>query len=273
MRTVILLALTGVFGGVSRWAEQHGHNWLSSITSNLSAGFLTAFLIVTLVDSALERERKRQIDRFRVVALASMRPILLNHLSLLCRWHKAAAANPPPRSATTFEELFDDAFYTAMLRFDLSRPAATAPATDWFAYSAKCFEELTGGVNEAIDKYAVFMSSDMLVTLEGIVRSPLVGIIAGAKNLVGVSGHFDVQRTFNLFAGDGAIRAVHTHIDAVCALVRLFNDHAERRIRPEELHIFWESHMAPQLGSARMTNDEFASSNPMFFVRSGPPQA
>ena len=153
-----ILLIFAIVSAVGSLAASHATlPWLESIGSNLAAGFLGSFLTVLLIDSAIAKERDRENQRVRALALGQLRPFTLQQLDLLCAWFRAAVERPPEKEPANIREFFSDPYYREVCLLDFSKPAPTSPPMPWFQWSGTVIKEFRAAVYRVLDKYALLL--------------------------------------------------------------------------------------------------------------------
>jgi hypothetical protein len=249
-----LLALSIACGAVSFVSHWNQRTWIDSITSNLAAGFLTAFLIVLFIDRALDRERKRQVYRTRALALSQLPRFLATHVELLWGWYKAAVHSLPATPFGTFAELFSDEYYRGIRYLDMSKRAPVASPMDWFEWNAYKFGELRTELRRIADTYAALVDPDTLAMLEEMANTPLMVLIpqfTGTRELDAREGY---RRAYNFFAGQGIDTLVKEHVRSLLQLIDHVNANVARPIKVETRELM-RNDIAPQVGSSRISDD------------------
>ena len=127
-----LLLILGTISVIMGWLSNvHLHwDWLSSLFTNFGAAFIAAFLIVLLIDRALEKERQARSEKFQKFVLSSLRPTFLRYLDFLCTWYKAASTSVREPRPDRLDKLFDDNYYDQIRYLDFSKDAQVYPKTD-----------------------------------------------------------------------------------------------------------------------------------------------
>jgi hypothetical protein len=238
-------------------------SWLESIGSNLAAGFLGSFITVLLIDRAIAKEHDRESRRVRALALGQLRPFTLQLLELLFSWLRAAVKHPPQEKLSEIVEIFSQEYYRELRFFDFSKPAPVTPQMTWFRWSAMVINQFRGATSNVLDKYAMFLDGETLELLEAFANSNSLGFIASSMagwptDKPPTVGH----RTYNVLAGEGMEEALRTDIEMFLKFISKLNQYLTRPITIADLYL-WRPDVGGPIGNARMTDDEFANSNPM----------
>jgi hypothetical protein len=241
-------------------------SWLESIGSNLAAGFLGSFITVLLIDRAITNERNQESQRVRVLALTQLRPFTLQQLELFCFWLKATLGRRPEKEPSGITELFSDEYYKELQRLDFSKHAPTAPSTTWFHFSAMVISKFRAELSSVLDKYAVFLDGKTLQLLEDLGNSEALGFLASSANWPSGSLQGAERRTYNVLAGVGMEDALRADLHRFLEFISELNRHILRPITIRDFSHVWRPDVGGPFGSARLTDEEFANSNPMIAI-------
>lgn len=273
-RYYVLVALTLVFGAISFYARSRQWDWVESLASNLAAGFLGSFLIVLLVDRALERQRARQTEQARSIALRVLRPFVLQHIMLLSDWHKASAEKPPSKLPNSLAETFSSDYFEQIRFLDFSKDAPVDPKMSWLQWTGQQFDEFSGQISRIIDKYSFFLETRTLDRLENLANSILVKLLTqlAKSNLFSLDKAHNVVRTYNLLECPSVQNEVRHHTQLLVSFVDWFNQ-AVPAIRIEiDGPGLWRQDIQPKVGSARIeANSVFPGSSKIALGKSLPP--
>ena len=148
--------------------------WASSLTANLAAGFVGAFITVLIIDRALERERARQQQQFRDVAINSLRGPYSSHVRRLATFYVECENTPfpskvddiVPPALRTVHDLVTAISVDQLDSFLMSPNALLERHELSWRHLRESLQQFIGAIDATTDRYAVFLTSQSLALLD-----------------------------------------------------------------------------------------------------------
>lgn len=249
-RSYLLLLVLACLLLAASWLVVPDQEWAGGFLSDLAAGIFGSLVIILFVDRIIERNRQRERVKVAKVALGRMRFPILWHMILLCNAFKAATENKPTLLPSTYEDVFNDAYYEEIAFLDLTKEAPVALKMDWWNHlylETKFFKEK---LEQTLDTYAVYLDTEMIDMLEGIINSPFLKDISDLHLLPRIDRRYNFKRpyTMRLFPKDH----LEEHINRMLKLVHHFNSKSDSPVRFTEG--MWSDLSAPKWGSGRISS-------------------
>jgi hypothetical protein len=227
--------------------------WVTTWSANVGAGLLTSLVVVVLIDRVLERQRERELQRVRSVAVTQMRVPLMRHLSLLCDWYKAAALVAPSVPPKTIEDFFGDSYFQEVCHLDFSAPAPVLPQNDWLGRSGDHFEEFRRDLETLLDRYGSFLSAELIERVQEAAASSFVHMLItmSRPHVRQISESLNPGARYALFRGESVVDLLREHVSSFLLLLGCFNGNASAPIDVECLPLREDAQ--PRYGSARLS--------------------
>jgi len=227
--------------------------WVTAWTANIGAGLLTSLVVVVLIDRVLERQRERELQRVRSVAMTQMRAPLMRHLSILCDWYKGAALVPRSTPPKTIDDFFGDVYFEEVCHFDFLAPAPVLPKNDWFGRSGDQFEEFKQDLEKLVDRYGSFLGAELIERVQEAAASSFVQMLItiSRPHVRQLSQSLNPDARFVLFQNESVVDLLRDHVSSFLLLLASFNGYAAAPIRAEHLDL--RENVQPKYGSARLS--------------------
>jgi hypothetical protein len=231
------------------WLVFPDQEWVSGFLSDFAAGIFGSLIIIFFVDQIIERNRQRERVKVAKIALKRVRFPILWHMILLCNVFKAATENKPIPLPSTYEDTFNDNYYEEIAFLDLTKEAPVALRMNWFNHlysETRFFKEK---LEQTLDTYAVYLDTEMIDALEGVINSPFLKDMTDLYLLPRIDRQFSVERpyTMQLVPKDH----LKEHTNRMLKLIQYFNSKSDSPI--EFVEGMWSDLSAPKWGSSRIS--------------------
>ena len=157
----------------------------------------------------------------------------------------------------TISAIFNEDYFRQIRLLDFSKSAQTADSATWFTHSLRELTSFQVGISRLIDKYATFLESETLETLEGLIHSVLVeSLISICKaDLPNLDKSHNWKRTYNVlnsYRTNGVpSQDAEEHINKLLSFLEFYNSVAPNPIHLSDLSL-WSDNSAPAFGSGKL---------------------
>lgn len=152
--------------------------WLSAVTANLATEVAGILLTVFLIDSIIEINRKREINKYRKIAFQQLQREINEHLDMFIRMLKATVTSKPSKEYKTVEEFFDENYFNSIAYLDVQKLAPISYADIsrsqrvlWKVYLEIHTNQFIEALNRTIDRYGIYLDSNTVDIAEQLINS------------------------------------------------------------------------------------------------------
>lgn len=232
--------------------------WLQELSINLVAETTGILMVLFSVNKTVRENREKEKSKFKQIAFRQLRFVLRKQIYLFFEMFKASVKAKPEKDYQTLADLFDDTFFDEVHYLDLLKMApilnSEGEKIDWLDYLVAECHSLKQALEKVVDRYAVYLESDIVDLMEEITDAPFIRFITSiweAKKRDGLTSEGDL-----LFACDNLLR---DYTEALVKLVQLYNSNvgSDRKIIIDEgqWKQWWSHKGRPQIGDSRVERD------------------
>lgn len=156
-------------------------HWLQDFSLNLLAEIIGILLVLILVNRSLKINKEREKQRFRQIALRSLKLVLQKQFYLLFYLFKSSIDSPPKKKYLDISDLFDENYFDLIGNLDLLTTAPVADingkSRDWLDYLSTEFSHLKISFHKVLDRYSFCLDSEVVDVLERLADAALISFI------------------------------------------------------------------------------------------------
>jgi hypothetical protein len=257
-----VLAEMGLFFALTAYAWR-GYWMIDAFAANVAAGFISALIIVALVDRAAEQREEERRARIEKVALRLARAPLYYLAEIFRDMIKASLAELPcvPR---TWRRLFEKTLTDQLDWIDLSGRPGSLEDQDWYSYLSRVVPKLSTDLSEVIDKYAASVGIGFVEQIEALRQDTFLLLLcklAHTRRYLSTQGR-------DLHCGLTDVSAIReSFFEKLVGVIEYHDAHAAEPLTPpgEE---FVRNDISPAVGSSRLKE---RPQTPTFTVVAGLP--
>lgn len=232
--------------------------WLEELSINLIAEISGILLVLVSVNKTVRENREREKTKFREIAFRPLKIVLQKQIYLFFEIFKAATKEKPEKEYRNLEDLFDDTYFDELKYLDILKPAPVLSPVgdkmDWLDYLVSECSNLTGALNRVVDRYALYLESELVDLMEKMADAAFIRFINSiwqAKQSNGLTSKGDL-----LFACEEMLKE---YAECLVRLVEIYNENvpSDRRIIIDEKQWkeWWKHKGRPQLGDSRIDQE------------------
>jgi len=228
-------------------------NILKDFSPNLAAEIFGILLVVFLIDRVIRISQQKESKKRQEIAWRQLRIPLLRHFNLLFNMFKASTQAKPPKVYNAVTDLFDDTYFAEIGFLDFSKPAPVLTprgSIDWFTHVSHKFSEFKDALNNTVQKYALYLDTDIIDLLEGLINSSFISFMMQASNLPKIDKTKGYKRQYNLL--NGLSDPVKEYTDLFSKLVLRFNQNLVEEEKIKMIDAWWSDNIAPKISSGRI---------------------
>lgn len=234
-----------------------GINWLKEFSLNLATQVIGILLVVFLIDRVISINQENERKKRQVIALQQLQIPLRRHFILLFNIFKSSIQVKPDKNYKHVSDLFDDTYFVQIAFFDFSKPAPVIPLDAWFNYLSRECSQFREALNRTIEKYSLYVESDIIDLMEETINSSFISFIIQAPAIQApaireVDTREGVIREYNLFGGQGTCDLVKEYTSLFSKLIESYNQNVPDEKRIKMTDDLWRNDVAPKIGSSRI---------------------
>lgn len=251
---IILMVISLVIYGLIPPSWEGVRNFALNLAAGIVGTLLTVFLIDQVLRSKEESEEKEKKRKYQEIALRHLRIPLINHLRMFTNILKAVSQSAPQKSYDSVHDLFDKDYFAKLELLDFSKDAPLL-GYKWSDYIARECSRFKESITRTLDRYSLYLDSDIVELMEQIINSSFMDFVVGApatrelklRTLPGVVLPNNLFAEKTLYGG--GINVTRKYTERFSRLIDYYNSHEseEKRIKPDEN--YWRSDIAPQYGT------------------------
>lgn len=230
--------------------------WLSSLSGNLFAEIFGIFFTVAIIDRIIEANQEKTRRKFNQIAFQQLRIPLIHHFQLLFNMYKASVISKPSKIYANISDIFDDNYFDEIAFLDFLKPAPVIPEVLWINYLGFQFKEFKESLEKTIEKYSIYLQSDVIDLIEQLSNSNFVSFTKQVVLLPIIDKEQGFERDYNFLEDQSMRDMVREHVNLFIILVEKHNQFA----REESLKInitdeLWRNDVSPQIGGSRFSRN------------------
>jgi hypothetical protein len=228
--------------------------WVKDLLLHLMSEIIGIILVIILIDRIIENIQEKQRKKRQLIAFKQLRIPLDHQFNLLLNIFKASVQEKPNKVYVNVSDVFDDTFYKEIEYFDFSKSAPIVQQIDWFKYLEIEFIRFRDSLNRTLEKYSLFLDSDVNDCIEELINSNMMSFILIVPSLKEIYIKRGYHHTYNLLSG-AMVQTVKEYIDLFLKLIDYYNQNVQDRDQIKCGKNLWRNDVAPKIGSSRINPD------------------
>jgi len=235
---------------------------IQSFGMNLTTELIGILVVLLVVDLAVKISKQHKLAKYRSIAFSRLQKPIIHHARLFTYLLKASVLKKPDKKYINIADLFDEEYFSEIKKLNLSAKAPSIPERIWYQYiSQECFK-FSESINNTLDKYAIYLDTEISELLEDIYDSRFLGIFLERFPLRRFDGthwvHLDnifegqITPSFSGFFEGQALDFLKEHAEMFVKLVDVYNDSVPLHKSIKFDNKLWSDTIAPAIGSGRV---------------------
>lgn len=239
------------------WYKFPNNFYIGSYFPNITTELLGILVTIFFVDYLLKVERKKQDDKYTLIAYNRIATQIKTILELFLQIYKASSTKDAVKKFTSYDDFLNKDNFDHILEqyayFDFKKEAPVVPKQDWFKFTEYTINFGLKEISSIIDRHLSFLDIFILEELEKLANDPQLLIIKKQKdiNMVWRQEGMEWRRGVQWHNKD-LFRKTFANLLSIIKGISKKNCMIDFTINQGS----WSEKLAPKTGSARFTDQE-----------------